>query len=85
MLPNEDAVLYVDADTLFLSPVEELWSVFEKMNESHLTALTYETEDVRTNWYQQHGKHPYPAPFGVNAGVMPMNLTRMRSFDWVTC
>ncbi|KAM7287671.1 glucoside xylosyltransferase 1-like [Ixodes scapularis] len=84
MLPNEDAVLYVDADTLFLSPVEELWSVFEKMNESHLTALTYETEDVRTNWYQQHGKHPYPAPFGVNAGVMPMNLTRMRSFEWVS-
>ncbi|CAN8028494.1 unnamed protein product, partial [Ixodes persulcatus] len=62
MLPNEDAVLYVDADTLFLNPVEELWSVFEKMNESHLTALSYEAEDL----------------------VMPMNLTRMRNFDWVS-
>ncbi|CAN7975038.1 unnamed protein product, partial [Ixodes persulcatus] len=62
MLPKEDAVLYVDADTLFLNPVEELWSVFEKMNESHLTALTYEGEDL----------------------VMPMNLTRMRAFDWVS-
>ncbi|CAN8028489.1 unnamed protein product [Ixodes persulcatus] len=84
MLPNEDAVLYVDADTLFLNPVEELWSVFEKMNESHLMALTYEVEDVGTSWYHQYGKHPFPPPFGANAGVMPMNLTRMRSFDWVS-
>ncbi|CAN8028493.1 unnamed protein product, partial [Ixodes persulcatus] len=51
MLPNEDAVLYVDADTLFLNPVEELWSVFENMNESHLMALTYEVEDVGTSCF----------------------------------
>ncbi|CAN7947415.1 unnamed protein product [Ixodes pacificus] len=84
MLPNEDAVLYVDADTLFLNPVEELWSVFEKMNEIHLMALGYEVEDVGNNWYTTRAKHPYPPPFGANAGVMPMNLTRMRNFDWVS-
>ncbi|EEC19726.1 hypothetical protein IscW_ISCW014359 [Ixodes scapularis] len=51
MLPNEDAVLYVDADTLFVNPVEELWSVFEEMNESHLTALGHEIEDVGPNCF----------------------------------
>ncbi|KAM7287505.1 glucoside xylosyltransferase 1-like [Ixodes scapularis] len=84
MLLNEDAVLYVDADTLFLGPVEDLWDVFDKMNKSQMMALSYEAEDPRTNWYQQHAKHPYVPPFGVNAGVMPMNLTRMREFDWVS-
>ncbi|XP_029837193.3 glucoside xylosyltransferase 1-like [Ixodes scapularis] len=84
MLLNEDAVLYVDADTLFLGPVEDLWDVFDKMNKSQMVALSYEAEDPTTNWYQQHAKHPYVPPFGVNAGVMPMNLTRMREFDWVS-
>lgn len=64
MLPNEDAVLYVDADTLFLNPVEEHWNIFEKMNESHLMALGYEGEDVAHNVYHQLAKHPYPPPFG---------------------
>ncbi|CAN8028471.1 unnamed protein product [Ixodes persulcatus] len=84
MLLNEDAVLYVDADTLFLGPVEDLWDIFDKMNKSQMMALSYETEDPSTNWYQQYAKHPYVPPFGVNAGVMPMNLTRMREFDWVS-
>ncbi|XP_029845555.2 glucoside xylosyltransferase 1-like [Ixodes scapularis] len=84
MLPNEDAVLYVDADTLFVNPVEELWSVFEEMNESHLTALGHEIEDVGPNWYHQRSKTPFHPPFGANSGIMPMNLTRMRSFDWVS-
>ncbi|EEC04780.1 hypothetical protein IscW_ISCW004449 [Ixodes scapularis] len=64
MLLNEDAVLYVDADTLFLGPVEDLWDVFDKMNKSQMMALSYEAEDPRTNWYQQHAKHPYVPPFG---------------------
>ncbi|KAM7287663.1 glucoside xylosyltransferase 1-like [Ixodes scapularis] len=84
MLPNEDAVLYVDADTLFVNPVEELWSVFEEMNESHLTALGHEIEDVGRNWYHQGSKTPFHPPFGANSGIMLMNLTRMRSFDWVS-
>ncbi|CAN7937377.1 unnamed protein product [Ixodes hexagonus] len=84
MLPEEDAVLYVDSDVLFLNPVEDLWGVFDKMNESQLMAQAYEIEDKAANWYQQHAKAPYVQPYGVNAGVMPMNLTRMRSFGWVS-
>ncbi|XP_042145118.1 glucoside xylosyltransferase 1-like [Ixodes scapularis] len=84
MLPMEDAVLYVDADALFLNPVENIWEVFEKMNDSHLMALVHEIEDEANNWYKLEAKHPFVPPFGVNAGVMAMNLTRMRNFHWVS-
>ncbi|CAN8028470.1 unnamed protein product, partial [Ixodes persulcatus] len=84
ILPNDDVVLYVDSDTLFLHPVEDLLEVFEEMNERHLMAVVHEIEEEATNWYHQHGKTPYIPPFGVNAGVMLINLTRMRNFGWVS-
>lgn len=62
----------------------DLLGAFEKMNERHLMALVHEIEDEATNWYHQHGKTPYIPPFGVNAGVMLINLTRMRNFGWVS-
>uniref|UniRef100_A0A147BBX0 UDP-D-xylose:beta-D-glucoside alpha-1,3-D-xylosyltransferase n=1 Tax=Ixodes ricinus TaxID=34613 RepID=A0A147BBX0_IXORI len=84
ILPDEDVVLYVDGDTLFLNPVEELWDVFGKMNESQLIAQAHASEDDSNSWYKLKAKVPYIPPFGVNTGVMPMNLTRMRNFGWVS-
>ncbi|CAN7988136.1 unnamed protein product, partial [Ixodes hexagonus] len=83
MLPKEEAVLYLDADIILLRPVEELWAVFGLMNQNHLIAQSYEIEDLATNPYLNYGSVPFPKPYGVNAGVMPMNLTRMRNFGWV--
>uniref|UniRef100_L7M2I9 UDP-D-xylose:beta-D-glucoside alpha-1,3-D-xylosyltransferase n=1 Tax=Rhipicephalus pulchellus TaxID=72859 RepID=L7M2I9_RHIPC len=82
MLPDVDAVIYVDADVLFLSPIEELWKHFTAMNSSHLAALAPESEDYATNWYRRFARHPFYQPLGVNSGVMLMNLTRMREFGW---
>ncbi|XP_077500462.1 glucoside xylosyltransferase 2-like [Amblyomma americanum] len=82
MLPEVDAVIYVDADVLFLSPIEKLWEHFALMNGSHLAALAPESEDYATNWYRRFARHPFYQPLGVNSGVMLMNLTRMRDFGW---
>lgn len=82
MLPKVDAVVYVDADVLFLSPIELLWEYFTSMNNSHLAALAPESEDYATNWYRRFARHPFYQPLGVNSGVMLMNLTRMRGFGW---
>lgn len=82
MLPDVDAVIYVDADVLFLSPIEKLWQHFASMNSSHLAALAPESEDYATNWYRRFARHPFYQPLGVNSGVMLMNLTRMRKFGW---
>ncbi|XP_002401179.3 glucoside xylosyltransferase 1 [Ixodes scapularis] len=79
LLPDEDAVLYVDADTMFVGPAEDLWDIFGEMNSSQIAAMSFETEE-QGNWYQKYGRTPYYGTYGVNSGVMAMNLTRMREY-----
>lgn len=82
LLKDVDSILYVDTDVLFLRPLEHLWYYFSQMNSSHMAAMTPEHEDFATGWYNRFARHPYFKPLGVNSGVMLMNLTRMRDFNW---
>nr|CAD7608012.1 unnamed protein product [Timema genevievae] len=82
VLADIDSLLYVDTDTLFLGPLEDVWHHFELMNSSQIAALTPEHEDPNTGWYNRFARHPYYGKLGVNSGVMLMNLTRMRLFSW---
>ncbi|KAG8186441.1 hypothetical protein JTE90_012362 [Oedothorax gibbosus] len=82
LLHHIDSLLYIDTDVLFLHPVEHLWHHFYKMNKSHIAALCPEHEDFATGWYNRFARHPYYEPLGVNSGVMLMNLTKMRAFQW---
>ncbi|GFG37561.1 hypothetical protein Cfor_09602 [Coptotermes formosanus] len=82
VLHDVDSLLYVDTDTLFLGPLEDVWRHFDLMNSSQMAALTLEHEDPNTGWYNRFAKHPYYGRLGVNSGVMLMNLTRMRAFSW---
>lgn len=75
-------MLYLDSDTLFLSPVREVWSFFEQFNSSQIAGMAPEHEDTNAGWYNRFSRHPYYPPLGVNSGVMLMNLTRMRQFNW---
>ena len=40
LLPDVDALIYVDTDTLFLSPVDDLWSVFSEFNSTNVMAAS---------------------------------------------
>ncbi|KAK3927943.1 Glucoside xylosyltransferase 1 [Frankliniella fusca] len=82
ILSQTDSVLYVDTDTLFLSPLKHIWNHFKAMNSSQMAALAFEHEDPNTGWYNRFAHHPFYGPYGVNSGVMLMNLTRMRKFHW---
>ena len=83
LLPEVDSVIYVDTDTLFLRPPEELWSYFKMFSSEQVAGLVNECEKGQKNcWYNQHAKHPYVKPYGVNTGVMLMNLTRLRKMSW---
>ncbi|KAJ3642251.1 hypothetical protein Zmor_025053 [Zophobas morio] len=82
ILKDVDSVLYMDTDTLFLTPVESIWTYFHKMNSSQMAALAPEHEDPNVGWYNRFAKHPFYGKLGVNSGVMLMNLTRMRAFQW---
>ncbi|XP_077528353.1 glucoside xylosyltransferase 2-like [Haemaphysalis longicornis] len=81
MLPNKDAVIYVDTDVVFLHPVEDFWRLFAAMNSRQMAAMAPEFESFKMNVYLKKAKqHPFLRPFGFNAGLLMMNLTRMREF-----
>ncbi|XP_014261256.1 glucoside xylosyltransferase 1 isoform X2 [Cimex lectularius] len=82
LLTDTDSILYVDTDVLFLSPLENVWAHFQSMNSTQFSALAPEHEDPHTGWYNRFAKHPFYGKLGVNSGVMLMNLTRMRAFNW---
>lgn len=82
VLTDIDSLIYIDTDIVFLQPLDDLWKLFEKMNSSQMAALSPEHEDYATGWYNRFARHPYYKPLGVNSGVMLMNLTRMRKFQW---
>lgn len=82
LLNKTDATLYVDTDIVFLSPVEDIWSHFNNFNSSQIAGLSPEHEDTQIGWYNRFARHPFYGPLGVNSGVMLMNLTRMRTFNW---
>ncbi|XP_055902747.1 glucoside xylosyltransferase 2 isoform X2 [Eupeodes corollae] len=82
LLRNTDATLYVDTDVLFLSSALDTWSHFKNFNASQIAGLSPEHEDTQIGWYNRFARHPFYGRLGVNSGVMLMNLTRMRLFDW---
>ncbi|XP_006813755.1 glucoside xylosyltransferase 2-like [Saccoglossus kowalevskii] len=83
ILNETDAVIYIDTDVLFLRSPKLLWDTFKKFNETQLGAMARESEDlVKGNWYSKYSKIPYYGSLGLNAGVMLMNLTRMRYKHW---
>ncbi|KAL4224786.1 Glucoside xylosyltransferase 2 [Mactra antiquata] len=83
ILTDIDSILYVDTDVLFLSPVDDIWKLFELFNSTQLAGLAPEHEDKAMGWYNRFARHPYYGELGVNSGVMLMNLTRLRSSPWL--
>lgn len=76
-----DSIIYLDTDTLIYTPLEDVWAHFSRFNSTQLAAMTPEGEDPNAGWYNRFARHPYYGSIGVNSGVMPMNLTRIRSAD----
>ncbi|KAH9360318.1 hypothetical protein HPB48_007921 [Haemaphysalis longicornis] len=43
MLPEEDALMYVDVDVVFVRPVEYVWQTFKAMNELQIAAMVLDS------------------------------------------
>jgi len=83
MLPDVDAAIYVDTDMIFMHDVKSLWKYFKSFNSSHLASAVFEHYDKSISWYNTKAEIPFIQPFGINAGIILMNLTRMRAIkDW---
>ena len=66
LLPDVDALIYVDTDTVFLSPVEDLWSLFLEFNSSHLMAISTARESP--NAFDRSRNVPIPGNTGKICG-----------------
>ena len=82
ILVDVDALIYIDTDVLFLEAPENLWHIFNNFDESHIAALAFECGSEENCWYKNGLPYPYFKPYGLNSGVMLMNLTRMRMLRW---
>ncbi|CAK1550519.1 unnamed protein product [Leptosia nina] len=83
LIPHIDAMIYVDTDSLFLGPPQHLWDQFSRFNATQISAMSLEDDNPNVSWYPRFAKHPFYGKYGLNSGVMLMNLTRMRDFGWV--
>ena len=82
ILVDVDSVIYIDTDVLLFKPIEELWKMIAQMNQRQIIGLAQECETKSHCWYNEKIQHSYFKPYGLNSGVMLMNLTRMRTLNW---
>lgn len=68
-----------------LSDVNELWRIFRKFDGEQIFACANQTDvRIRRNWYQNSSvRFPFYGLSNLNSGVLLMNLTRMREFNFV--
>lgn len=78
ILPDYERIVHVDSDVLFLDSPGRLWQQFERMESLQQMAMATENMDHMTSWYKKLAKIPYVGEFGVNSGVILMNLKRLR-------
>ncbi|CAG0900409.1 unnamed protein product, partial [Darwinula stevensoni] len=78
ILHDVDAVVYTDLDFLFLAPIEELWSHFRSMDGRMYIGAAQDNEKGSCLAYYSMTPLPARGPMGLNAGLLLLNLTRMR-------
>jgi UDP-xylose:glucoside alpha-1,3-xylosyltransferase len=83
LLTDVDALLYVDSDTLFVSPPMELYRKFDNFTENQIAALAPEALQIDSYYPEKVNQtFPFYGEFGLNSGVKLMNLTRMRKLKY---
>ncbi|CAL8465856.1 g5392 [Coccomyxa elongata] len=81
---NVDQAIYLDMDTLWMDTPRKLREEFRRMLEGNaLFAMALETTDMNANgsWYRRGNSRvlPYYGDFGLNAGVLLLNLKALRA------
>ena len=75
MLPDLDSGIFLDTDIIFMDDIQNLQNHFTAFNPSQLVGMAA-VEPHYSN--VDHVDHYGPPGVGLNAGVILMNLTRMR-------
>ncbi|CAL4148893.1 unnamed protein product, partial [Meganyctiphanes norvegica] len=77
-LQHVDSAVYIDTDTIFLHPPEDIWKEFDNFNHEESAGLSRDGFNYLA--FLNEASVPSPGVTGFNSGVMLMNLTRLRSF-----
>ncbi|XP_068241061.1 glucoside xylosyltransferase 1-like [Palaemon carinicauda] len=82
ILAEVDSAIFVDTDTLFMQPPEELWENFGSFDDRQVAGVTpclYLYDELYKRRIPSFGFS------GLNAGVLLLNMTRLRRFPggWV--
>ena len=78
-------VVYLDLDTLIMTDPRPMFAHFQLFGPDTLMSFAWETYMPRAwNWYIDNGPHPFPFvwPWGVNAGVMLIDVQRVQQWRW---
>lgn len=63
MLPHVDSVLYMDSDSIFLTPPETFWEQFNQMNSLQVIGIAQEDEIPGGYYHEKYGI-PYYGNYG---------------------
>jgi hypothetical protein len=64
LLPEQGAVIYLDADSLLLGNLKGIWDVFKEMNSLQIAGMIAEDELPSNGHYNLKSKIPYYGPRG---------------------
>jgi UDP-xylose:glucoside alpha-1,3-xylosyltransferase len=78
LLPDLTSVIYLDTDIIFLESLSKLWAEFNNFRSVTLSALA----PCLFHYGTPRNLVPYYGESGLNAGLMLMNLSRMRESRW---
>ena len=78
MIPSVDAAIYLDSDILILDDLQNLWNYFHDFNSAQVAGMAAVEFSYSKNLVIPHYG---PPGVGLNAGVILMNLTRMREMS----
>ena len=76
MLLDLDSIVYFDTDIIFLGPAEDIWDLWNEIDNNESLLLGPETMYV-----VQDLDRPRAGKVGLNTGIMLMNLTRLREHE----
>jgi len=77
MFPKLDKAIYVDTDLIFMRPVEDLWAHFDNFDSQQVAAMA----PCLLHYNSHRNSVPYYGDTGLNAGIMHMDLDRMREME----
>jgi UDP-xylose:glucoside alpha-1,3-xylosyltransferase len=79
LLPEVNRLLYVSPESIFLAPPHETFMLLRHFKKGEMVGMAREEDN---SVYNEKKGHPYYGTYGINSGILLMDLKKMRESDW---